>query len=255
MAAGKKPGTECVSFQRRRIHDGTLCRQPSPSPVSTGLASEWERGWMSFRKDVGTWSSEAAEWADRATNVVAGHSKSVILSIVDCVPFKQSSPISTALLKHYVERSGVPYIIEPIPSEWQDWIVAATKGRPGRHRDLSPYNSGLYDLRNSLGHFDVEVKRNPDGTKTYLFSDVYQFGAKKKDKAQRGRHGFPLGTLSPWQVDAIKRLLPDDVYKNPGGFKERWEVKTVGTETILFIPQQYLAEQGKPFEVTGSFAR
>jgi hypothetical protein len=25
--------------------------------------------------------------------------------------------------------------------------------------------------------------------------------------------------------------------------------------TILFIPQQYLAEQGKPFEVTGSFSR
>ena len=255
MGAGKKPGSECGHSNGQHINDGTLCRQASPSPISTGLASSWAQEWSSVQKDFDAYASAAGRWVDSAGEFVAGYSKSVLLTLVDCVPFKQASPISTELLKHYVERSGVPYILETIPEEWQHWIVGATKGRPGKHRDLNPYNSGIYDLRNSLGHFDVEVKRNPDGTKTYLISDVYQFGAKKKDKAQRGRHGFPLGTVSPWQVDAIKRLLPEDEYRNPGGFKERWEVRTVGKETILFIPQQYLAEQGKPFEVTGSFAR
>jgi hypothetical protein len=255
MAAGRKPGTECSHARGQRLDDGTLCRQVSPSPIPMGLPASWATEWSSFRKDVDAYTSAAGRWVDRATELVAGHSKSVLLSLIDCVPFKQASPVSTTLLKHYVERSGVPYILDPIPEEWQEWIVETTKGRPGKHRDLSPYNSGLYDLRNSLGHFDVEVQRNPDGTKTYLISDVYQFGAKKKDKAQRGRHGFPLGRLSPWQIDAIKRLLPEDEYKNPGGFKERWEVRTAGKETILFIPQQYLAEQGKPFEVTGTFAR
>ncbi len=169
-----------------------------------GLASSWAQDWASFRKDVGAWSEAAGRWADRVGETVAGHSKSVLLTIVDCVPFKQASPIATALLKHYVERSGVPYILDTIPAEWQNWIVTATQARPGKHSDLNPYNSGLYDLRNSLGHFDVEVKPNPDGTKTYLISDTYQFGAKKHDKAQRGRHGFPLGTLSRWQIDASR---------------------------------------------------
>jgi hypothetical protein len=252
MAAGRRPGTECAS-NGHGIDDGTLCRQASPPPIPLG--SSWAREWSSFRKELDGYASAAGRWVDRTGELVEGHSKSVLLTLVDCVPFKQASPVSTALLKHYVERSGVPYIIETVPDEWQDWIVEVTKARRGKHRDLSPYNSGLYDLRNSLGHFDVDVTRNADGTSTYVISDIYQFGAKKRDKAQRGRHGFPLGSLSQWQIDVIRRLLPGDEYRNPGGFKERWEIKTVGKETILFIPQQYLAEQGKPFEVTASFAR
>jgi hypothetical protein len=140
-------------------------------------------------------------------------------------------------------------------SEWQDWIIKATGGRPGMHRELNPYNSGLYDLRNSLGHFDVEVKANKDGTKTYVISDIYQFSFIKNDKTRRGRHGFPLGNLSYWEIVTLRQLVPNDEYTNPGGFKERWEIKSVGKETILFIPQQYLAQQGKPFKVTGSFTR
>jgi hypothetical protein len=255
MGAGRKPGSECGHSNGQLATDGTSCLQPSPSPVSIRLASSWAQQWTSFRRDLAGYASSAGRRVGRAGEFASGHSKSVLLTLIDCVPFKTASPISTTLLKHYVERSGIPYIIETIPEEWQEWIVEETKGRPGKHRGVNPYNSGIYDLRNSLGHFDVEVTRNPDGTKTYLISDVYQFGAKQKDKAQRGRHGFPLGSLSPWQVDGVKRLLPEDEYRNPGGFHERWEVRTVGKETILFIPQQYLAEQGKPFEVTGSFAK
>ena len=253
MAGGTRPGTQCAENNRRGIEDGTLCRHASPPPGSTGLA---DHDWVStFSKRASEFSSGVGAWFDRASETAGGHAKSVILSVVDLVPFKQNSPVSTALLKHYVERSGQPYVLEEIPKEWQDWIVKAIGGRPGRHRGLNPYNSGLYDLRNSLGHFDVEVKANKDGTKTYLISDTYQFGAMKNDKAQRGRHGFPLGELSPWETETLKRLAPADEYKNPGGFTERWEIKTVGKGTILFIPQQYLAQQGKPFKVTGSFTR
>jgi hypothetical protein len=256
MSGGARPGTLCVENSERRIDDGTSCRRESPRPGSIGLLDAVESRWTStWSKSVGEWSSAAGNWFDRTTETAGGHSKSVILTMVDLLPFKQESPFSTALLKHYVERSGEPYTLEGIPTEWQDWIVKVTCGRPGRHRDLNPYNSGLYDLRNSLGHFDVEVRANKDGTKTYLISDTYQFGAMKNDRAQRGRHGFPLGELTPWQIVTLKRLAPEDEYKNPGGFTERWEIKTVGKETILFIPQQYLAQQGKPFKVTGSFAR
>lgn len=195
------------------------------------------------------------KWFNRVGETFSGHAKSVLLSLLDWLPFKQASPFSTAFLKHYVEYSGEPYTLANIPGEWQEWIIKATGGRPGMHRELNPYNSGLYDLRNSLGHFDVEVKANKDGTKTYTISDIYQFGFTKNDKTQRGRHGFPIGNLNPLEVESFRHLLPNDEYTNPGGFKERWEIKSVGKETILFIPQQYLAQQGKPFKVTGGFTR
>jgi len=253
MAGGARPGSQCAHGARTGIDDGTSCRQPSPRPGAVGIA---DKGWSSFLpKQVTELSTGVGAWVDRATSTAGGHARSVLLSIVDLLPVKPDSPFSTALLKHYVERSGEPYVLAQIPKAWQDWIVAATKGRVGRHRALNPYNSGLYDLRNSLGHFDVEVKANRDGTKTFLISDTYQFGAMANDSAQRGRHGFPVGELTSWQIEALKGLIPVDEYRNPGGFRERWEIKTVGKETILFIPQQYLAAQGTPFQVTGSFTR
>ncbi len=217
-------------------------------PGSAGIGSAT----LSGRAPVSAWT-KISDWFSQTGRAASGYSKSVLLSMIDMLPIKQPSPLSTALLKHYAERTGDAYTLKAIPQEWRDWVVKATKGRSGHHKALDPYNSGLYDLRNSLGHFDVDVKINPDGSKTYVISDVYQFGFKKGDAAQRGRHGFPLGSLSGWEVAALRQLLPDDEYMNPGGFKERWEVRTVGKETILFVPQQYLAQQGTPFQVSGSF--
>ena len=251
MAGGARPGTECLQKNRRRLDRGTSCLQRSPRPGSNGLADE---SW-SFSKTVSEYAAGVGAFFDRTTEAAGGHARSAVLSIADLIPIKPDSPVSTALLKHYVERSGSPYEIDPVPAEWQDWIVKTTRGRLGKHRGLNPYNAGLYDLRNSLGHFDVQIKAGEDGTKTYLISDIYVFGATKNDRMQRGRHGFPLGELTTWQVDALKRALPEDAYRNPGGFTERWEIKTVGKETIIYIPQQYLARHGKPFQVTGRFSR
>jgi hypothetical protein len=186
---------------------------------------------------------------------MAGKGKSILLSILDWVPVKPRSPHATAFLKHYVEGSGEEYVIDEVPGEWQDWIVRATGGRPGKHTSLSPYNSGPYDLRHALGHFDVTVTRNRDGKNTYVISDVYEFGFIPHDRKQAGRHGFSLGQPSEWKVTFLRKMLPAKEYCNPGGLKETWEIKKVGKETFLFIPQAFLAAHGKPFPVKGQFVR
>lgn len=257
MSSGKRPGHECASKDGQRLDDGTLCRQPSPRPGPLGV--DWPDGFMSelsHARDVaGHWADAAGSWLDEAQGAVAGQAKSLLLTLIDLLPFKQSSPFSTALLRHYVERSGAVYELGDIPSDWQDWIVAATGGRLGMHRALNPYNSGLFDLRNSLGHFDVEVKAEAGGKKRYVLSDVYQFDFIPHDTLQRGRHGFPIGQPAAWQLAAARRLLPTREYQNPGGFKERWEIRGGARETVILIPQEFLAGQGKAFAVHGEFVR
>lgn len=186
---------------------------------------------------------------------VVGHTKSMALSIIDRLPIKAASPYSTTFLKHYVEGSGAPFVLSEIPKDWQDWIVTATRGLVGAHPGLSPYNSGIYDLRNSLGHFNAHVSLNPDGSKKFAIDDVYQFGFRETDTAERGRHGFSLGDMSERQLHWLLAALPTEEFDNPGGFKEKFEVKVQGKETVLFIPQDYLAKQGKPFAVSGEFSR
>jgi len=153
-----------------------------------------------------------------------------------------------------VEETGDPYDLGTIPKEWQQWIVKATKAKPGRHPNLNPYNSEIYDLRNSLGHFDVVVTLEKGSRlKIYEIQDTYEFGYIKNDKSQKGRHGFPLGELSDSTLKALRSLLPTEEHQNPGGFRERWEIKKVGKETFLYIPQEVLASIGKPFKVHGKF--
>lgn len=256
MAAARKPGPECGGTQSTNIDDGTNCRQASPRPGPTGItlagiSCHAISAWDETRKSI----SKIGDQLSSLTRVGVGHGKSVLLSIVDLLPIKQDSPISTDLLKHYVKRSGATYTIDPVPSEWQDWIVKSVGKRRGKISSVSPYNSGLFDLRNSLGHFDLKVTEVGKGKIQYDISDVYQFGHTPNDKNQRGRHGFPLGTLSETQIAMIRKLLPDGTYHNPGGFDERWEIKVIGKETTLLIPQQFLSEQGVPFEVRGAFIR
>jgi hypothetical protein len=231
--------------KRRHIDEGTLCRHHSPPPGTAGTkAGPGANPWLGI-----------GAWVSRTADIAVGHGTSTLLSVVDSLPFKAQSPISTALLKHYVERSGRLYTIDPIPEAWQDWIVRTVGRRVGRHCDLNPYNSGLYDLRNSLGHFDVDVSTTTGDRRLYAIFDNYHFGWTKNDKRKRGRHGFPLSALSEWQIETAKMLLPDDEHLNPGGFTERWEIKKTGKETVLYIPQQVLANQGEPFEVRGRFVR
>lgn len=240
MSLQRVPGPVCPS-REPCIDGGTLCRDRSWPPTPVGSQpSLWDRVRNTF---------------DHAARRVTGEGKSVLLRMLDLLPFKQDSPYSTALLRHYVEGTGDPYRLEKIPETWQEWIVKQTRARPGTYKDLSPYDVGIYDLQNSLGHFDVVVTRQSPKVRVYRIHDVYQFGFKPQDRKQQGRHGFPLGDLDPDTMRALRWLLPGTRYCNPGGFEEGWEIKRLGKETILFIPQQFLEEQGKPFEVTGEFTR
>jgi len=233
MPSTHKPGPECAT-RKPPLDQGTLCRQHSPSPGPVGAAAA----------------------PPNTISYIGGHSKSILLAIVDHLGLKQNSPISTALLEHYVEGSGRLYELKEIPPEWQDWIVKATAGKPGLHRELNPYNSGIYDLRNSLGHFDVTVTRSQVTNKTiYKIQKDYTFGFFKNDRDHRGQHGFPLGNRSETMLSFLRHLLPSRTYENPGGFHEHFEIKKIGKETILIIPQQFLAESGTPFPVTGQFTK
>lgn len=255
MAGGGKPGTLGSHGSRSKLKDGTLCLQvtPRPGPLGTPPASS---GLLSdLRITTSAWAANLGSGLDPLSRNAAGHSKSLLLTLLDALPFKPDAPVSTALLKHYVEGSGEPYELKVIPAPWQDWIVKATGERPGWHRDLNPCISGLLDLRNSLRRFDVKVTMNGDNSKSYAISDTYQFGFIANDKAQQGHLGFPLGSLNEWELAALRRRLPDEEYNNPGGFRECWEIKTLGKETVLFIPQQFLARRGKAFKVSGRFSR
>lgn len=177
--------------------------------------------------------------------------KSMVLALLDRLPFKPDSRYSTALLRHYVEGSGDPVPLSELPRAWKDLIIRQTGRRVGKHKDVSSYDAGLYDMQNSLGHFDVEVVSMGGGEKQYKIHDEYKFGFRKGDR--QARHGFPLGNIGERSLSAVGAMLPAGTYRNPGGFEERWEIQRIRGENILFIPQQFLAQQGVPFEVFASF--
>lgn len=180
------------------------------------------------------------------------YGKSFLIRLFDAIPFKKNSPLSTALIRHYVEGSGEPVSLADVPKDWQDLVVRQTHGRAGKYRGLSSYDQGVYDMQNALGHFDVDVTPMGNGENLYSISDYYVFGYKKNDR--QSRHGFPLD-LSERMQSIVKSMLPTQTYQNPGGFEEKWEIKKVKNETILFIPQQFLEQNGVPFEVRASFRR
>ena len=169
------------------------------------------------------------------------------------------------LLFHHgfrIEFSGEPIDlgkdVAEIPDEWQSWIESQTGGAPGYYSGLNPYNSGITDLRNSLGHFNVSVFSTHGVTRRYLMSDFYQFGFVPDDVKQTARHGFPIDSFGAAGQDRIQKLvsyLSEKEYVNPGGFTERFEVKKVSGEMILYVPQAVLASKGVPFTVRGWFSR
>jgi hypothetical protein len=156
---------------------------------------------------------------------------------------------SARMLRHYVAASAALLRVEPVPEDWQTWIVKQVGRRAGTHM-LKPYKSGIFDLRNALGHFSVQVTlqhRLP----TYQISDRYAFPDVYYHK---DRHGFPISGMSSSQRELLKRSLPKRVYKgSKSGFVEQFEVKRVGREFILYVPQPFLEDHGRSFPVAGSF--
>jgi hypothetical protein len=163
--------------------------------------------------------------------------------------------MSAAFLRHYVDGSGTPFS-PAVPDDWQDWIVRKTRGATGKHK-MDPYRSdGIFDMRNALGHFTVDVSRNSNGTKTYTIKDQYAF-PYIDDNGKVLRHGFGLGAAPPEKVEALKRALPSYAFPTPDNKVEKFEIKRLGrerTETLL-IPWYVLNALGKAYPVETQFTR
>lgn len=197
-------------------------------------------------------------WYGSAIDYIEGESKSAVVSILNLLPMSPDAPFTVALFKHYVEGSKTKINLSDLgetPKTWRDFIVKETGGREGKY-NINPYNSGIFDLTYSIGHFDVTVTKISATQNRYEISDFYVFGNKiKNDIHQKGRHGFPvpLENLSDDVLSIINDILPEETYCNPGGFLERFELRRVQSKITLFIPQKILAKIGKPYEVIGSF--
>jgi hypothetical protein len=108
----------------------------------------------------------------------------------------------------------------------------------------------MKDLQNSLGHFDLRITKNKDGSLVYRITDEYKF---PPPNSQRERHGFQVPGLSDARAKQLQGALPTDEYKASGGFREKWELKKVHGEWTLFVPQPFLDDMGVNFRVSGEF--
>ena len=161
--------------------------------------------------------------------------------------------ISADFLRHYMSGRGADFELE-VPAEWQQKI-AKQQTRPGRHRDVSAYGWGIPDMKNSLGHFDLEIETIAGGGKLYTITDRYQFPAFVDGKPVH--HGFEVDFFGrlPAQVrqttnDALALL---GAWKHPDGTLERFEIKMLGGKWTFILPQQWLVDSGVDFNVHGTF--
>lgn len=237
MAGRRNPNPIDLMRGHPPVDRGTTNRERSHPPVVIG-------------RDV------EEKWYWRTEKFFLNHSAMMVArTLIWVLRRGDETPIEVSLFEHYIDGTGSQYDLKVIPETWQDWIVKTTKGKPGKYKDLNPYGAGIYDLQHGLGHFDCDVVV-AGHQKTYLISDYYQFGFKEHDRRELGRHGFVIpDSVSKESVDRLKSLLPSVSYHNPGGFDERWEIKKAGRDTVLFIPQQFLVENGTPFPVRGKFTR
>ena len=95
--------------------------------------------------------------------------------------------MSRMMFYHYLVGDGAPLVYIP-PQPVQDVIVKHFS-KAGHYSNVNPFNWGNADLRNGLGHFNLDVVDAGDGKKLYFISDRYQF-PEKDDKGKPVRHGF-----------------------------------------------------------------
>ncbi len=159
--------------------------------------------------------------------------------------------LAADFLRHYVSGRGVDFSFD-VPREWQI-AIAHNYRKPGKYKDVSTYSWGMGDLKNALGHFNLEITQDVSGDKVYTITDHYTFPFKAKDKKQMMRHGFEVPATPKSAAMLNQYVLPSTPYQNPGGFSERWEIKQINKKWILFIPQQFLADHGVDFDVRAQF--
>jgi len=173
-------------------------------------------------------------------------------------------PVAADIFQHYLDGFGREYSLS-VPTEWHDYIVGWTRHPPtnepgarmvqNAHGTTTYLNVNarnetrgeLYDLWVSLGHFNVNVSRNPDGSTTYRIEKCYEFGLTDP-KGRPSVHGFHV-RATPAVIQAIRSMLPAYRFPKPGGFDSfRLKREKNGTYT-LYIPWLVLASLGQKFYI------
>jgi hypothetical protein len=170
--------------------------------------------------------------------------KWLILTILEQAGVKSDAPNTIKLFKHYLCSEGERLELDPVPLSWQEEIIKRYGGRQGKSK-VDPYNWGVFDLQNSLGHFDLTIHLEPDGSRTYLVEDYYHF-PYTNDKGKPIRHGFEIDAQS---AQRLKNWLPTRVYRR----NQKFEIVKLGTKTYLYLPTEWLQKNGTPFTVCGAF--
>ena len=162
--------------------------------------------------------------------------------------------LARRMFEHYLTADGDPLIYTP-PQSVQDAIRRKFR-RPGHFRNVSGYgNWATPDIRNGLGHFDLDVVKSEKGL-TYFITDRYEFPDKVDGRVVR--HGFQVGKLPQKTVDFLNDKLSKlgEYKRDSGSATEKFELQkdlTTGEHTI-FAPQKVLADNGTDFDSMGVFS-
>jgi hypothetical protein len=160
--------------------------------------------------------------------------------------------LSRMMLKQYMTGDGDGLFYEP-PEPVQK-AIRAKFTKPGHYAQVSGYGSwGTPDIRNGLGHFDLDVIDGGDGKLIYAVTDRYRFPDSANGK--RVEHGFQIGKPSQATVDQLNALFSSVEFTRDSGTKEKFELRKdpASGEYTFFVPQSLLANNGTDFESLGLF--
>lgn len=183
--------------------------------------------------------------------------KVIAASDIASVLLQKDYKMSRLFLYHYLTANGAPLVYTPPLPVCEE--ISKRRPRPGHYTNIDSYRWGNADIRNGLGHFNLDVVDAGVGKKLYFIADRYRF-PERDDKGKEVRHGFQIGKLSKERADALNaKLAKLGVYKRAGGGAKFGNEKFVVEKSeengdyTLYVPQRLLADHGVDYESMGVF--
>ena len=237
------------------LNRGTMTAVP-PGKPSAGASSQASKVVSDFAKRV-----EANKHKDMGKRpgflqraAVASQWESVVLgSSAGSLMGGKDYEMARKMMEHYLTADGDPLVYTP-PRPVQEAIRKKFPA-PGHYPNISGYGKwSTPDIRNGLGHFDLDVIKNEKGL-TYIIIDRYEFPDKVDGHVVR--HGFQVGKLSPKTVDSLNNTFSKfgEYKRDSGSATEKFELqKDPSTgEFTFFVPQKFLVDNGADFDSMGIF--
>ena len=200
------------------------------------------------KRDMG----ERPSWWQRQASAVAWSEVDLAADVALRVLGKDYD-LSRMMLRHFMTGDGSPLVYAP-PQPVQD-AIAKRYPAPGRYREQSGYGGwSTPDIRNGLGHFNLDVIPDGKGGRMYVVTDRYEF-----PEAAAGRkveHGFQVGKPSKQVVETLNGWLSSyEPTRHSGAKDNRFELRkdpSTGDYTF-FVPQRLIVDNGVDFESMGVF--